>query len=128
MSARMFAMKKIITLALLAALASPCFVGCKSCLSGTNCFTRTGSRIPLTSSSSDYADSDSALASNAASPRVVNAAGSGEVVMMNTTSAYSQCAPCAPTACNPCDPCTPCDSANGGASNSGYPAGSYAGL
>lgn len=113
-------MKKVITFSLIVALASPIFVGCKS---GTGCFSRNGSRVPTSSIVSEYDDG----AAFAGGTRVVNASRNGEVVMMGTTSAYSQCAPCAPTSCNPCSPCTPCGSATGAASG-GYPAGSYAGL
>ena len=113
-------MKKVITFSLIALLTSPVFVGCKS---GTSCFGRTGSRIPTSAITSNYDDGSSLAAAN--SPRIVNAASSGEVVMMNTTSASQVCAPCAPTQCNPCSPCTPCGSATG-TSASGYPAGSYA--
>ncbi|MBQ1337945.1 MAG: hypothetical protein II561_01735 [Thermoguttaceae bacterium] len=113
-------MKKVITFSLIALLTSPVFVGCKS---GTSCFSRTGSRIPTSAITSNYDDGSSLAAAN--SPRIVNAASSGEVVMMNTTSASQICAPCAPTQCNPCSPCTPCGSATG-TSASGYPAGSYA--
>ncbi|MDD3589780.1 MAG: hypothetical protein PHO46_05855 [Thermoguttaceae bacterium] len=109
-------MKKVITFSLFALLASPMFVGCKS---GTSCFTRPGSRVPIVSS---FDDSTYA----AAGPGVINAAGTGEVIMMSTTSAASQCAPCAPTSCNPCDPCTPCGSSQG--ATGGYPAGAYAGM
>ncbi|MBQ9813597.1 MAG: hypothetical protein IJM54_09840 [Thermoguttaceae bacterium] len=112
-------MKKVITFSLIALLASPIFVGCKS---GSSCFTRNGSRIPAVLGGSNASDAEYA----AAGPRVINAASSGEVVMMNTASAMSQCAPCAPAACNPCDPCTPCGSSQG--ASGGYPAGSYAGL
>lgn len=117
-------MKKVLTFSLIVLLASPMFVGCKS---GTSCFTRNGSRVPvLGSSSSDY--SATPVVASTGTP-VVNAYPTNEVMMMNAASAYSQCEPCAPaqTQCNPCDPCSP-SGARVGTTASGYPAGSYSGL
>ncbi|MBR0224858.1 MAG: hypothetical protein IJL92_02240 [Thermoguttaceae bacterium] len=124
-------MKKVLTFSLIVLLASPMFVGCKS---GTSCFTRNGSRVPIlgSSASSDY--SAAPVAASTGTP-VVNAYPTNEVMMMNAASAYSQCAPCAPTQCEPCAPtqCNPCDpcspsGARAGTTASGYPAGSYSGL
>ena len=118
-------MKKLLAFSLIVLLASPIFVGCKS---GTSCFTRNGSRVPILGGSSASAYDDSAVASAAPSgARVVNAYPTNEVVMMNATNAYSQCDPCAPSQCNPCDPCSP---TRGGTTASGYPsaAGTYGGM
>ena len=124
-------MKKVLTFSLIVLLASSGLVGCKS---GTSCFTRTGSRVPIIgSSSSDY--TDVAYGSNGA--RVINANPTNEVMMMNAASAYSQCVPCAPAQCAPCapaqascNPCDPCSTARSGVSASGYPtsAASYSGI
>ena len=126
-----FKMKKVLTFSLIVLLASSGLVGCKS---GTSCFTRTGSRVPIIGSSSgDY--TDVAYGSNGA--RVINANPTNEVMMMNAASAYSQCVPCAPAQCAPCapaqascNPCDPCSTARGGVAASGYPtsAASYSGI
>ncbi|MBQ4202962.1 MAG: hypothetical protein II655_04605, partial [Thermoguttaceae bacterium] len=108
-------MKKALIFSLLVILSSVAFIGCKS---GTNCFTRNGSRVPILGGSSASAIDDSAIASTPVGPRVVNAYPTNEVVMMNAASAYGQCEPCAPSQCNPCDPCSPSTS---GRSASGYP-------
>ena len=117
-------MKKLLAFSLIVILSSPILVGCKS---GTSCFTRNGSRVPILGGSSASSYDDSAVASSTGA-RVVNAYPTNEVVMMNAANAYSECAPCAQAQCNPCDPCTPTRA--GSVSGSGYPsaAGAYGGL
>jgi hypothetical protein len=117
-------MKKVLTFSLIVLLASPIFIGCKS---GTSCFTRDGSRVPIIGSSAplDYDAGPVAVTGT----RVVNAYPTNEVMMMNAANAYSQCEPCAPSqaVCNPCDPCSPTGGRAVGTTASGYPAGVYPG-
>lgn len=119
-------MKKLLAFSLIVILSSPILVGCKS---GTSCFTRNGSRLPILGGAAATPIDDSAVAaSSAGGARVVNAYPTSEVVMMNAANAYSECAPCAQAQCNPCDPCTP--TRGGTVSGSGYPsaASAYGGL